>query len=171
MRPCRIVDYAVMADHIVVKEREKREKYLNLARELRTQWNRWVMVIPIVNCTLGTVTRAWKEGWKSWKSLDESEPFKLQHCCDWPEYKWKAEGTCYHSDSSESNAGMKNYNNDYNNNHYYFHNNNTYQNRKCRLCRDRDETVNHVIRKCKKLAQNKNKARYDWVEKVIQWEL
>ena len=36
---------------------------------------------------------------------------------------------------------------------------------------DRYETVNVVISKQSKLAQNEYKARYDWVEKVIHWEL
>ena len=29
----------------------------------------------------------------------------------------------------------------------------TLQNTKCRLCGDRDETINHIISKCSKLAQ------------------
>ena len=44
----------------------------------------------------------------------------------------------------------------------------TQQNSKCRLCGDRDETINHIISKCSKLAQ---KARHDWVGKVIHWEM
>ena len=47
----------------------------------------------------------------------------------------------------------------------------TQQNRKCRLCGDRDETTNHIICGCSKLAQKENKARKDWVGKVIQWEM
>ena len=35
------------------------------------------------------------------------------------------------------------------------------QNSKCRLCGDRDETVNHIINKYSKLAQKE----YDWVGK------
>ena len=45
------------------------------------------------------------------------------------------------------------------------------QNRKCMLCEDRDETINHMISKCSKLAQKENKTRHDWVGKVIYWEL
>ena len=45
------------------------------------------------------------------------------------------------------------------------------QNRKCRLCSDRDETINHIISECSKLVQKEYKARYDWVSKVIHWEM
>ena len=49
--------------------------------------------------------------------------------------------------------------------------NNTQQNCKCRLCGDRDDTVNHIISECSKLAQKKYKSRHDWVGKVIYGEL
>ena len=42
----------------------------------------------------------------------------------------------------------------------------TQQNSKCRLCGDRDETINHIISECSKLAQKEYKTRYDWVDKV-----
>ena len=39
-RTCRIVGFAVPADHRVkLKENEKKDKYLNLARELKKLWN------------------------------------------------------------------------------------------------------------------------------------
>ena len=47
----------------------------------------------------------------------------------------------------------------------------TQQNSKCRLCGDRDETINHIISECIKLAQREYKARHDWVGKVIHWEM
>ena len=59
-RNCRIVDFAVPADHRVkLKENDKRDKYLDLARELKkkTLWNIKVTVIPIVIGALGTVTK------------------------------------------------------------------------------------------------------------------
>ena len=43
----------------------------------------------------------------------------------------------------------------------------TQQNSKCRLCGDRDETINHIISECSKLAQKEYKTRHDWVGKVI----
>ena len=47
----------------------------------------------------------------------------------------------------------------------------TQQNSKCRLCGDRDETINHIISECSKLAQKEYKTRHDWVGKVIHWEM
>ena len=47
----------------------------------------------------------------------------------------------------------------------------TQQNSKCSLCGGRDETINHIIGECSKLAQRGYKARHDWVGKVILWEM
>ena len=47
----------------------------------------------------------------------------------------------------------------------------TQQNSKCRLCGDRDETINHIISECSKFARKEYKARQDWVGKVIHWEM
>ena len=47
----------------------------------------------------------------------------------------------------------------------------TQQNSKCRLCGDRDETINHVISECSKLAQKEYKNRHDWAGKMIYREL
>ena len=43
----------------------------------------------------------------------------------------------------------------------------THQNSNCRLCGDWDETINHIISECSKLAQKEYKTTYDWVGKVI----
>ena len=45
------------------------------------------------------------------------------------------------------------------------------QHSKCRLCDNRDETINHIISECSKLTQNEYKARHDWMGKVIYWEM
>ena len=47
----------------------------------------------------------------------------------------------------------------------------TQQNRKCRLCGDRDETTNQIINKSSKLSQKEYKTKHDWVGKVIHWEM
>ena len=47
----------------------------------------------------------------------------------------------------------------------------TQQNSKCGLCGDRDETINHIISECSKLAQKEYKPRHDWVGMVIHWEM
>ena len=36
------------------------------------------------------------------------------------------------------------------------------QNCRCRLCGDRDKTINHIIRECNKLAQKEYKTKHDW---------
>ena len=53
------MDFAVSVDSIVKSEEseEKKNKYLNLARELKKLWNMKVTVIPILIGALGTVTR------------------------------------------------------------------------------------------------------------------
>ena len=60
---CKIVDFAVPADHrIKLKECEKKDKYLDLARELKKLWNMRVTIIPIVIGTFGTVTNGLLKG-------------------------------------------------------------------------------------------------------------
>ena len=55
---CKIIDFAVPADHRMnLKNCEKRDKYLDLARELKRQWNMKVIVIPIMIGAFGTVTK------------------------------------------------------------------------------------------------------------------
>ena len=39
----------------------------------------------------------------------------------------------------------------------------TQQNSKCGLCGDRDETINHIISECIKLAQKEYKTWQDWM--------
>ena len=61
---CKIVDFAVPANHrIKLKECEKRDKYLDLARELKKKlWNMKVTIIPIVKGAFGTVTKGLLKG-------------------------------------------------------------------------------------------------------------
>ena len=62
-RICKIVDFAIPADHrIKLKECEKKDKYLNLARELKKLWNMQVTIIPIVIGAFGTVTKGLQKG-------------------------------------------------------------------------------------------------------------
>ena len=52
----KIVDFAVPANHKVkLKESEKKNKYLDLARELKKLWNMKVIFISIIIGALGTV--------------------------------------------------------------------------------------------------------------------
>ena len=62
------MDFAVPTDHTVkLKENEKRDKYLDLARELKKLWNMKMTVIPIVIDALGTVTKGLVKGLKDLK--------------------------------------------------------------------------------------------------------
>ena len=59
----KIVDFAVPVDHrIKLKECEKKDKYRDLARELKKLWNRNVMIVPIVIGAFGTVTKRFLKG-------------------------------------------------------------------------------------------------------------
>ena len=61
-RICKIVNF-VPADHrIKLKECEKREKYLDLARELKKLWSMKVTIIPIVIGAFDTVTKGLLKG-------------------------------------------------------------------------------------------------------------
>ena len=62
-RICKIVDFAVPAgDRINLKEIEKKNKYLDLSRELKKLWNLKVTIVPIVVGALGTVTNVLLKG-------------------------------------------------------------------------------------------------------------
>ena len=63
MRTSRIVDFAVPGDHRVkLKENENKNKYLDLAVELKKLWNVKVSMIPTVIAALGTVTKGLVQG-------------------------------------------------------------------------------------------------------------
>ena len=60
---CKIVDFAVPADHrIKLKECEKKDKYLDLVRELKKLWNIKVLSIPVGIGAFGTVTKGLLKG-------------------------------------------------------------------------------------------------------------
>ena len=60
---CKIVDFAVPADRrINLKECEKKDKYLDLARELRKLWNMKVTIVPIVIGAFGWITKGLLKG-------------------------------------------------------------------------------------------------------------
>ena len=62
-RTCRIVDFAVPADHRVkLKEWEKKDKYLDLTGELKKMRNMKVTIVQIVIGALGTVTKGLVHG-------------------------------------------------------------------------------------------------------------
>ena len=76
-RTCKIVDFAVLADHrIRLKESEKKDKYFDFARELKKQqlWNTKVKIIPIEIGAFDTVTKGLLK-----RLEDEWRPSKQQH--------------------------------------------------------------------------------------------
>ena len=57
---CNIVDSTVPANHKVkIKEKEKRDKYLDIVRGLNKLWNLKVTVIPVVIGTLETNSKGY----------------------------------------------------------------------------------------------------------------
>ena len=62
-RICKTVDFAVSVGHrINLKECEKKDKYLDLARELKKLWNVKVTIVPIVIGAFGTITKGLLKG-------------------------------------------------------------------------------------------------------------
>ena len=172
----QFVDFTAPADHrIKLKECEKKNKYLDLAKELKNLWNMHMTIIPIVIRAFGTVTKGLLRDWKTWKLTDEWRPSKLLHYWERPEC-WeesrRLDETCCHSDSSK-NHQLKlmwktliiiiiiNLKRETESLLIAAQNNamrtkprigRTQQNGKCRLCSDKDETINHIIIECSKLA-------------------
>ena len=57
------MDFAILADHrIKLKECEKKDKYLDLARELKKLRNMKVTIMPIVIRAFGTITKGLLKG-------------------------------------------------------------------------------------------------------------
>ena len=62
-RICKIVDFTVPTDYrIKLKENEKKDKYLDLFRELKNLWNMKATIIPIVIGAFGKVTKGLLKG-------------------------------------------------------------------------------------------------------------
>ena len=59
----KIVDFAVPADsRIKLKECEKKDRYLDLARELKKLWNMQMTILPFVIGAFGTITIGLRKG-------------------------------------------------------------------------------------------------------------
>ena len=96
-------ELAVSAENRVkIKEIEKRDKCLDLARELRKPWNMRVIMITILIGALGTVPKGLKRGLEE---LEIRGRIDTIHYWDRPEY-WeescRLEETCYLLNSSEN---------------------------------------------------------------------
>ena len=70
----QIVDFD---DRINLKECEKKDKYLNLARELKNLWNMKVTIVPIVIGAFGTITKGLLKGLENWEVGGRGETFQM----------------------------------------------------------------------------------------------
>ena len=59
---CKIVDLAVPADHSINLKESEKDKYLDLAIELKKLWNMKVTIVPIVIGAYGTITKRLLKG-------------------------------------------------------------------------------------------------------------
>ena len=79
--------FAVSTDHwIKLKESEKKDKYLDLARDLKKLWNIKVTVIPIVIGALGTVTKWLIQGLEDLEIRRRVKTIQTIALLKWPEY-------------------------------------------------------------------------------------
>ena len=99
-RTRKIVNFAVPEDHrIKLKECEKKDKYLDLARELKKLWNMQVTIIPIVIGAFEPVTKELIKGLEDLKLSGDSGLSKRWHYWERQEYReesWRLEETCCH---------------------------------------------------------------------------
>ena len=102
---CKIVDFAVPADHrINLKESEKKDKYLDLARELKKLWNMKVTIVPIVIGALGTITKGLLKGLEDLEIGGRTETIQTTALLGTTRILRRVleiEETCCHSNSSE----------------------------------------------------------------------
>ena len=103
-----------------------------------------VTIIPIVIVAFGTVTKGLLKGMEDLEVGWRVETIQTKVYWQRPEYGeefWRLEETCCHSNSIE------------------------------RPSANADVKKSNGVSECSKLAQKEYKARYDWVGKVIHWEM
>ena len=114
MGTCWIVDFAVPGDHEIKlkKKNEKKDKYLDLDRELKKKlWNMKATMIPVLIGAVSTINKGLlKRDWKTWKKgYPNYSIVKILELCR--EESWRPEESCCHSDSCEkpsAYSGVKN---------------------------------------------------------------
>ena len=80
----RVGDFAVPVEYRVkLKESEKKDKYLDLARELKKLWNMKVTVVPIVIGVLGTVTKRLIKGLEDFEIRGRVETIQTAALLRW----------------------------------------------------------------------------------------
>ena len=76
-RTCKIVDFAVAADHRKKLKENEKKKYLELARKLKKLWNVKVTIIPIVIGAFGTVTKGLLKGLEDFEMRGRVETIQI----------------------------------------------------------------------------------------------
>ena len=121
-RTCRIVNFAVPVDHRVkLKENEKKDKYLDLAREMKKKklWDMKVMVMSNVIGALRTVTKGLIQGLEDLEIRGRVETIQTTALLRSTRILRRVPENCCHSNSSEKpsvKAGVENSEKEYNNN-------------------------------------------------------
>ena len=93
----------VPADHrINLKENEKKDKYLDLARELQKLRNMKVTIVPIVTGALGTITKGLLKGLEDLEVVGRVEIIQTTALLRTARILRRVLETCCHSNSSET---------------------------------------------------------------------
>ena len=107
-----IIKLAVPADHrINLKEGEKKDKYLDPARELKKLWNMKVTIVPIVIGALGTITNGLLKSLEDLEVGGRLETIQTTALLRTARIWRRVLETCCHSNSSakpSANTDMKN---------------------------------------------------------------
>ena len=112
--PARRPDLIIINKRKKQKESEKKDKYLDLARELKKLWNMKVTIVPIVIGALGTMTKGLLKGLEDLEIGGRTETIQmtaLLRTARIMRKSWRFEETCCHSNSSEKpsvNTDVKN---------------------------------------------------------------
>ena len=109
------------------------------------------------------ITITWKQKWEGKQLYGRFKRLinNISHVKTWT---WVRKGNFKRETESLRKAAQ---NNAVRTNHIKARIYKTHQISKCRLCCDRDETINHIISECSKLAPNEYKTRLNWVGEVI----
>ena len=174
-----------------IKENETRDKSLDFKRELKKPWNMKLTSIPIVIFALGTIP---KELVRELEDLEIGGRAKIIQIILllwsantvriiqelWGILLWKTIGNISNEKTwtwfrkrnfKRETESLQIASQNIRTNYIKARIDKTQQNSKCRLRGDRDETINHIISECSKLAQKEYKSRHDWIGKVIHWEM
>ena len=143
----------LLKSKVKMKEREKINKYLDLAWEQKKLWNVKVTVIVIINDSLRTVTK----GIGGIGNQRKNQKHLHYNIVEISENAKKNPGDLIRVVATQTPVKTRIYK--------------TQQNSRYRLYGDRDEMIDHIISKCSKLTRKDCKTRHDWVGKVIHWEL